>query len=153
MQLISRLNAWCFSREMALDMTVVLPTCPGEGCIALRLEATETLLPIYTPLTHHGEMTGHFRGEIKLQTSQGKTREKLYGEWARALPCSLFSAAGLGTGKTFLSPQPLRVLSAVASEQKSSITRDVRDHLARFLTDSRMSLQNRNIPRPHVFVP
>ncbi|KAI5930506.1 Phosphatidylinositol 3,4,5-trisphosphate 5-phosphatase 1 [Manis javanica] len=50
----------------------------GEGCIALRLEATETLLPIYTPLTHHGEMTGHFRGEIKLQTSQGKTREKLY---------------------------------------------------------------------------
>ncbi|XP_048200436.1 phosphatidylinositol 3,4,5-trisphosphate 5-phosphatase 1 [Perognathus longimembris pacificus] len=50
----------------------------GEGCIALRLEATETQLPIYTSLTHHGEMTGHFRGEIKLQTSQGKTREKLY---------------------------------------------------------------------------
>ncbi|CAD7686772.1 unnamed protein product [Nyctereutes procyonoides] len=50
----------------------------GEGCIALRLEATETQLPIYTPLTHHGEMTGHFRGEIKLQTSQGKMREKLY---------------------------------------------------------------------------
>ncbi|XP_023379541.1 phosphatidylinositol 3,4,5-trisphosphate 5-phosphatase 1 [Pteropus vampyrus] len=50
----------------------------GEGCIALRLEATETQLPIYTPLTHHGEMTGHFRGEIKLQTSQGKKREKLY---------------------------------------------------------------------------
>ncbi|KAF6114231.1 inositol polyphosphate-5-phosphatase D [Phyllostomus discolor] len=50
----------------------------GEGCIALRLEATETELPIYTPLTHHGEMTGHFRGEIKLQTSQGKMREKLY---------------------------------------------------------------------------
>lgn len=50
----------------------------GEGCIALRLETTETQLPIYTPLTHHGEMTGHFRGEIKLQTSQGKTREKLY---------------------------------------------------------------------------
>ncbi|XP_019595308.1 phosphatidylinositol 3,4,5-trisphosphate 5-phosphatase 1 isoform X3 [Rhinolophus sinicus] len=50
----------------------------GEGCIALRLEATETPLPIYTPLTHHGEMMGHFRGEIKLQTSQGKTREKLY---------------------------------------------------------------------------
>ncbi|XP_020930689.1 phosphatidylinositol 3,4,5-trisphosphate 5-phosphatase 1 isoform X1 [Sus scrofa] len=50
----------------------------GEGCIALRLEATETQLPIYTPLTHHGEMMGHFRGEIKLQTSQGKTREKLY---------------------------------------------------------------------------
>ncbi|XP_030890670.1 phosphatidylinositol 3,4,5-trisphosphate 5-phosphatase 1-like [Leptonychotes weddellii] len=50
----------------------------SEGCIALRLEATETQLPIYTPLTHHGEMTGHFRGEIKLQTSQGKMREKLY---------------------------------------------------------------------------
>ncbi|ELV09599.1 Phosphatidylinositol-3,4,5-trisphosphate 5-phosphatase 1 [Tupaia chinensis] len=50
----------------------------GEGCIALRLEATEMQLPIYTPLTHHGEMTGHFRGEIKLQTSQGKKREKLY---------------------------------------------------------------------------
>uniref|UniRef100_A0A250YM58 phosphatidylinositol-3,4,5-trisphosphate 5-phosphatase n=1 Tax=Castor canadensis TaxID=51338 RepID=A0A250YM58_CASCN len=50
----------------------------GEGCIALRLEATETQLPIHTPLTHHGEMTGHFRGEIKLQTSQGKKREKLY---------------------------------------------------------------------------
>lgn len=50
----------------------------GEGCIALRLEATETELPIDTPLTHHGEMTGHFRGEIKLQTSQGKMREKLY---------------------------------------------------------------------------
>ncbi|XP_005395415.1 PREDICTED: phosphatidylinositol 3,4,5-trisphosphate 5-phosphatase 1 isoform X1 [Chinchilla lanigera] len=50
----------------------------GEGCIALRLEATETQLPIYTPLTHHGEMTGHFRGAIKLQTSQGKKRERLY---------------------------------------------------------------------------
>ncbi|XP_014718031.3 phosphatidylinositol 3,4,5-trisphosphate 5-phosphatase 1 [Equus asinus] len=50
----------------------------GEGCIALRLEATETLLPIHTPLTHHGEMMGHFRGQIKLQTSQGKMREKLY---------------------------------------------------------------------------
>ncbi|XP_049625310.1 phosphatidylinositol 3,4,5-trisphosphate 5-phosphatase 1 [Suncus etruscus] len=50
----------------------------GEGCIALRLEATETQVPIHTPLTHHGELTGHFRGEIKLQTSQGKKREKLY---------------------------------------------------------------------------
>ncbi|XP_004637459.2 phosphatidylinositol 3,4,5-trisphosphate 5-phosphatase 1 isoform X1 [Octodon degus] len=50
----------------------------GEGCIALRMEATETGVPIYTPLTHHGEMTGHFQGAIKLQTSQGKTREKLY---------------------------------------------------------------------------
>jgi hypothetical protein len=27
-------------------------------------------------------MTGHFRGEIKLQTSQGKKREKLYGKQA-----------------------------------------------------------------------
>ncbi|XP_004868143.1 phosphatidylinositol 3,4,5-trisphosphate 5-phosphatase 1 isoform X2 [Heterocephalus glaber] len=50
----------------------------GEGCIALRLEATETQLPVYTPLTHIGEMTGHFQGAIKLQTSQGKKREKLY---------------------------------------------------------------------------
>ncbi|XP_012866015.1 PREDICTED: phosphatidylinositol 3,4,5-trisphosphate 5-phosphatase 1 isoform X1 [Dipodomys ordii] len=50
----------------------------GEGCIALRLEAIETQMPIYTSLTHHGEMMGHFRGEIKLQTSQGKKREKLY---------------------------------------------------------------------------
>ncbi|XP_043820457.1 phosphatidylinositol 3,4,5-trisphosphate 5-phosphatase 1 isoform X1 [Dromiciops gliroides] len=50
----------------------------GEGCIALRSEATESLVPIYTALTHHGEMMGHFRGEIKLQTSQGKKRERLY---------------------------------------------------------------------------
>nr|XP_051690127.1 phosphatidylinositol 3,4,5-trisphosphate 5-phosphatase 1 [Oryctolagus cuniculus] len=50
----------------------------GEGCIALRLEATETPLATHTPLTHHGEMTGHFHGEIKLQTAQGKKREKLY---------------------------------------------------------------------------
>ena len=58
---------------------------PGEGCIALRLETTEAQHPIYTPLTHHGEMTGHFRGEIKLQTSQGKMREKLYGRSASPL--------------------------------------------------------------------
>uniref|UniRef100_A0A4X2M796 phosphatidylinositol-3,4,5-trisphosphate 5-phosphatase n=1 Tax=Vombatus ursinus TaxID=29139 RepID=A0A4X2M796_VOMUR len=50
----------------------------GEGCIALRSEATESVVPIYTALTHHGEMMGHFRGEIKLQTSQGKKRERLY---------------------------------------------------------------------------
>uniref|UniRef100_A0A5F8GEZ3 phosphatidylinositol-3,4,5-trisphosphate 5-phosphatase n=1 Tax=Monodelphis domestica TaxID=13616 RepID=A0A5F8GEZ3_MONDO len=50
----------------------------GEGCIALRSEAIESLVPIYTALTHHGEMMGHFRGEIKLQTSQGKKRERLY---------------------------------------------------------------------------
>lgn len=31
-------------------------------------------------LTHHGEKTGIFQGEIKLQTSQGKQREKLYGK-------------------------------------------------------------------------
>ncbi|XP_014735007.1 PREDICTED: phosphatidylinositol 3,4,5-trisphosphate 5-phosphatase 1 isoform X2 [Sturnus vulgaris] len=50
----------------------------GEGCIALRTEATESLAPIHTVLTHHGEKTGVFQGEIKLQTSQGKQREKLY---------------------------------------------------------------------------
>ncbi|NXN99182.1 SHIP1 phosphatase, partial [Rhinopomastus cyanomelas] len=50
----------------------------GEGCIALRIEATEALVPIHTELTHHGEKTGVFQGEIKLQTSQGKQREKLY---------------------------------------------------------------------------
>ncbi|NWV40901.1 SHIP1 phosphatase, partial [Grantiella picta] len=50
----------------------------GEGCIALRIEATESLAPIHTVLTHHGEKTGVFQGEIKLQTSHGKQREKLY---------------------------------------------------------------------------
>ncbi|NXU53204.1 SHIP1 phosphatase, partial [Turnix velox] len=50
----------------------------GEGCIALRIEETESLVPIHTVLTHHGEKTGVFQGEIKLQTSQGKQREKLY---------------------------------------------------------------------------
>ncbi|RMC02208.1 hypothetical protein DUI87_21375 [Hirundo rustica rustica] len=50
----------------------------GEGCIALRMETTESLAPIHTVLTHHGEKTGIFQGEIKLQTSQGKQREKLY---------------------------------------------------------------------------
>lgn len=52
----------------------------GEGCIALRMEATESIAPIHTVLTHHGEKTGIFQGEIKLQTSQGKQREKLYGK-------------------------------------------------------------------------
>lgn len=57
------------------------PCClSGEGCIALRIEATESLAPIHTVLTHHGEKTGIFQGEIKLQTSQGKQREKLYGK-------------------------------------------------------------------------
>ncbi|XP_014377739.1 phosphatidylinositol 3,4,5-trisphosphate 5-phosphatase 1 isoform X1 [Alligator sinensis] len=50
----------------------------GEGCIALRREATESLVPFHTVLTHHGEKTGVFQGEVKLQTSQGKQREKLY---------------------------------------------------------------------------
>ncbi|XP_066475539.1 phosphatidylinositol 3,4,5-trisphosphate 5-phosphatase 1 isoform X2 [Tiliqua scincoides] len=50
----------------------------GEGCIALQSGATESLVPIRTVLTHHGEKTGIFQGEFKLQTSQGKQREKLY---------------------------------------------------------------------------
>lgn len=91
-------------------MIVVPSTSPGEGCIALRLEATETQLPIYTPLTHHGEMTGHFRGEIKLQTSQGKKREKLYGKWVGP-PCTLFSAVGLGAGMRVLSAKRMDILS------------------------------------------
>ncbi|XP_053167268.1 phosphatidylinositol 3,4,5-trisphosphate 5-phosphatase 1 isoform X2 [Hemicordylus capensis] len=50
----------------------------GEGCIALQSGATESQVPIYTVLTHHGEKTGIFQGDFKLQTSQGKQREKLY---------------------------------------------------------------------------
>ncbi|XP_030072015.1 phosphatidylinositol 3,4,5-trisphosphate 5-phosphatase 1 [Microcaecilia unicolor] len=50
----------------------------GEGCISLRLESTESRIPFRILLTHHGEMAGRFQGEIKLQTSQGKQREKLY---------------------------------------------------------------------------
>nr|XP_020643082.1 phosphatidylinositol 3,4,5-trisphosphate 5-phosphatase 1 isoform X1 [Pogona vitticeps] len=50
----------------------------GEGCIALRSGAAESQVPIQTVLTHHGEKTGIFQGEFKLQTSQGKQREKLY---------------------------------------------------------------------------
>ncbi|XP_044291255.1 phosphatidylinositol 3,4,5-trisphosphate 5-phosphatase 1 isoform X1 [Varanus komodoensis] len=50
----------------------------GEGCIALQSGATESQIPIHTVLTHHGEKTGIFQGEFKLQTSQGKQREKLY---------------------------------------------------------------------------
>ncbi|XP_075385455.1 phosphatidylinositol 3,4,5-trisphosphate 5-phosphatase 1 [Tenrec ecaudatus] len=78
----------------------------GEGCIALRLEATETQFPIHTPLTHHGEMTGHFRGEIKLQTSQGKMREKLYDfvKTERDEPC------GSKTLKSFTSHDPTKQL-------------------------------------------
>uniref|UniRef100_A0A8D0HC96 phosphatidylinositol-3,4,5-trisphosphate 5-phosphatase n=1 Tax=Sphenodon punctatus TaxID=8508 RepID=A0A8D0HC96_SPHPU len=52
----------------------------GEGCIALQIGAKESLVPIHAVLTHHGEKTGTFQGEIKLQTSQGKQREKLYGK-------------------------------------------------------------------------
>uniref|UniRef100_A0A8C2TYF5 phosphatidylinositol-3,4,5-trisphosphate 5-phosphatase n=1 Tax=Coturnix japonica TaxID=93934 RepID=A0A8C2TYF5_COTJA len=59
----------------------------GEGCIALRIEATESLVPIHTVLTHHGEKTGVFQGEIKLQTSQGKQREKLYAGRATEYTC------------------------------------------------------------------
>lgn len=63
---------------------LLFPCCLlGEGCIALRTEATESLAPIHTVLTHHGEKTGIFQGEIKLQTSQGKQREKLYGKECR----------------------------------------------------------------------
>ncbi|XP_061492449.1 phosphatidylinositol 3,4,5-trisphosphate 5-phosphatase 1 isoform X1 [Rhineura floridana] len=50
----------------------------GEGCIALQSGATESQVPIQTVLTHHGENTGIFQGEFKLQTSEGKQREKLY---------------------------------------------------------------------------
>ena len=46
-------------------------------------------------------MTGHFQGDIKLQTSQGKMREKLYGKWTRPLLCSLLGAAGRGTGMEY----------------------------------------------------
>ncbi|KAG8445419.1 hypothetical protein GDO86_010266 [Hymenochirus boettgeri] len=50
----------------------------GEGCIALRNEDPEQQFPFYTVLTHHGEETGVFYGEIRLTTSGGKQREKLY---------------------------------------------------------------------------
>nr|XP_033814736.1 phosphatidylinositol 3,4,5-trisphosphate 5-phosphatase 1 [Geotrypetes seraphini] len=50
----------------------------GEGCISLRLESTKLRIPFHILLTHHGEMAGRFLGEITLQTSQGKQREKLY---------------------------------------------------------------------------
>ncbi|XP_054426767.1 phosphatidylinositol 3,4,5-trisphosphate 5-phosphatase 1 [Pteronotus mesoamericanus] len=76
----------------------------GEGCIALRLEATETELPIYTPLTHHGEMTGHFQGEIKLQTSQGKMREKLYD----FVKTERDEASGPKSLKSFTSHDPMK---------------------------------------------
>lgn len=83
---------------------------------------------------------GHFRGEIKLQTSQGKKREKLYGKWARPLPCSLFSAAGSGTGTEESLCCGLR--------QKCSIRRDLRGDLAQPLAGSRISLQNHTTSQP-----
>ncbi|XP_049744426.1 phosphatidylinositol 3,4,5-trisphosphate 5-phosphatase 1 isoform X2 [Elephas maximus indicus] len=77
----------------------------GEGCVALRLEAKETQFPIYTPLTHHGEMTGHFQGEIKLQTSQGKTREKLY-DFVKTERDEVIGPKGL---KSFTSHDPMKL--------------------------------------------
>ncbi|XP_069831621.1 phosphatidylinositol 3,4,5-trisphosphate 5-phosphatase 1 isoform X2 [Dendropsophus ebraccatus] len=51
----------------------------GEGCIALRMEdPQQQQFPFCTPLTHHGEETGHFQGEISLHAASGKQREKLY---------------------------------------------------------------------------
>ncbi|XP_075057841.1 phosphatidylinositol 3,4,5-trisphosphate 5-phosphatase 1 isoform X2 [Mixophyes fleayi] len=51
----------------------------GEGCIALRIEdPQQQQFPFFTPLTHHGEETGHFQGDICLSASCGKQREKLY---------------------------------------------------------------------------
>ncbi|OCT78814.1 phosphatidylinositol 3,4,5-trisphosphate 5-phosphatase 1-like [Xenopus laevis] len=50
----------------------------GEGCIALRTEDTEQQFPFCTILTHHGEETGLFCGEICLPACGGKQREKLY---------------------------------------------------------------------------
>lgn len=70
----------------------------GEGCIALQSGATESQVPIRTVLTHHGEKTGIFQGEFKLQTSQGKQREKLYGKptdpaQSHSWPCKNFCDA------------------------------------------------------------
>ncbi|XP_077147164.1 phosphatidylinositol 3,4,5-trisphosphate 5-phosphatase 1 isoform X1 [Ranitomeya variabilis] len=51
----------------------------GEGCIALRMEdPQQKQFPFFTLLTHHGEDTGQFQGEICLHASSGKQREKLY---------------------------------------------------------------------------
>ncbi|XP_075425723.1 phosphatidylinositol 3,4,5-trisphosphate 5-phosphatase 1 isoform X2 [Ascaphus truei] len=50
----------------------------GEGCIALRMEDPQQQFPFYTPLTHHGEATGTFQGEIFLPACGGKQRERLY---------------------------------------------------------------------------
>lgn len=59
---------------------------------------------------------GHFRGEIKLQTSQGKTREKLYGKWEYppfppAPPWYPFQCCGVRYGVRFLSAKSLNILS------------------------------------------
>ncbi|XP_068136794.1 phosphatidylinositol 3,4,5-trisphosphate 5-phosphatase 1 isoform X2 [Hyperolius riggenbachi] len=51
----------------------------GEGCIALRMEDPQQQpFSFCTPLTHHGEATGQFQGEIHLHAACGKHREKLY---------------------------------------------------------------------------
>uniref|UniRef100_A0A8C3YUA4 phosphatidylinositol-3,4,5-trisphosphate 5-phosphatase n=1 Tax=Catagonus wagneri TaxID=51154 RepID=A0A8C3YUA4_9CETA len=91
----------------------------GEGCIALRLETTETQPPIYTPLTHHGEMTGHFRGEIKLQTSQGKTREKLYD----FVKTERDESAGPKSLKSLTSHDPMKQWEPANSGSSAQLTR------------------------------
>ncbi|XP_072263884.1 phosphatidylinositol 3,4,5-trisphosphate 5-phosphatase 1 isoform X2 [Pyxicephalus adspersus] len=51
----------------------------GEGCIALRMEDPQQQpFSFNTQLTHHGEGTGCFQGEICLHAPCGKQREKLY---------------------------------------------------------------------------
>ncbi|XP_040204870.1 phosphatidylinositol 3,4,5-trisphosphate 5-phosphatase 1 isoform X1 [Rana temporaria] len=51
----------------------------GEGCIALGMEDPQQQpFSFSTPLTHHGEETGCFQGEIFLHAPCGKQREKLY---------------------------------------------------------------------------
>ncbi|KAM9316457.1 phosphatidylinositol 3,4,5-trisphosphate 5-phosphatase 1 [Gastrophryne carolinensis] len=51
----------------------------GEGCIALRMEdPKQQAFSFHIPLTHHGEATGYFQGEICLNARCGKQREKLY---------------------------------------------------------------------------
>lgn len=87
----------------------------GEGCIALRLETTEAQHPIYTPLTHHGEMTGHFRGEIKLQTSQGKMREKLYD----FVKTERDESSGMKCLKNLTSHDPMRQWEPSGSQPRS----------------------------------
>uniref|UniRef100_A0A8C4HNY1 phosphatidylinositol-3,4,5-trisphosphate 5-phosphatase n=1 Tax=Dicentrarchus labrax TaxID=13489 RepID=A0A8C4HNY1_DICLA len=49
----------------------------GEGCVALRA-AQFCHTEFHITLTHHGEKTGTLTGGIQLDTSEGKTTEKLY---------------------------------------------------------------------------